>query len=358
MRLDFEEHIIDIVETCSSRLGGALEVGTIRAIGSPAFKGRVADATQAFFVDGTSRDDDCVLILSNPQFPEMVVLDAEVSNSTRSEKVKESDPGRFFEMFIAEQNMVGAALGFSRRGAKPCVSSFAAFLTRAFDQIRMSQYSGMNALFVGSHAGVSIGYDGASQMGLEDIALFRSLRDSVVLYPSDAMSAQILIEQALLHTGITYIRTTRMKTPVLYSQNKAEKFTIGKCSVLKRSSNDSITVVGAGVTLHSAVDAYKRLSQEGISLRVIDLFSVKPLDVKTLKKAGKETGGIITVEDHYAAGGIGEAVSAALSDTAIPVTSLSVEKEPRSGSPEEVMDHCGISVDAIIKEVRRRLKEK
>ncbi len=283
----------------------------------------------------------------------LVVLDAEVSNSTYSELFKQKYPERFFEMFVAEQNMVGTALGFSRRGKIPFVSTFAAFLSRAFDQIRMTQYSGGNIKFCGSHAGVSIGEDGASQMGLEDIAMFRTLLDSVVLYPADAISTERLVEETTTHQGVCYIRTTRMETPILYGPD--EQFPIGGSKTLRESANDAVTVVSAGVTLHEALAAYEELKKEGIAIRVIDLYSVKPLDIVTLQKAARETRAIITVEDHFAEGGIGEAVAGALSQVSgvrCQVWQLAVRKMPQSGKPEELLDYEEISRGAIIKKVK------
>jgi transketolase len=246
-----------------------------------------------------------------PEFPDIVVLDAEVSNSTYAEIFKNHYPERFFECFVAEQNMVGMAVGLSLRGKIPFVSTFAAFLTRAFDQIRMAQYSDVNIKFVGSHAGVSIGQDGASQMGLEDIAMMRSILNSVVLYPSDAVSTEKLVKEAAKHKGIVYIRTTRSATPVIYSEN--EDFPIGGAKVLKASDSDLFTIVGAGITLHEALKVYEELKNKGIYIRVIDLYSVKPLNTELLKQALSETYAIITVEDHYPAGGIGEAVKSEVS---------------------------------------------
>lgn len=319
-----------------------------------------------------------------PQFPNMVALDAEVSNSTFAEIFKNAHPDRFFEMFIAEQNMVGAAIGFSRRGKIPFVSTFAAFFTRAFDQIRMSQYSnvypvrnklisdrenvdlsvqepqsekkaepfsnGAGIKFVGSHVGVSIGEDGASQMGLEDIAMFRTLLDSVVLYPSDAVSTEKLVEEAARHTGIVYIRTTRKDTPLLYGPD--EEFPIGGSKTLRASGHDRVTIIGAGITLHEAHKAYDELAKQGIAVRVIDLYSIKPIDTGTLKKAARETGAIITVEDHFAEGGIGEAVRSALDGETVTVKSLAVRKTPRSGKPEELLDYEEISAKAIVATVK------
>src|SRR4030043_540262 len=285
-----------------------------------------------------------------PQFPNMVVLDAEVSNSTYSEIFKEKYPEQFFEMYIAEQNMVGAALGLSRRGKFPFVSTFAAFFTRAFDQIRMSQYSDANIKFVGPHAGVSIGEDGPSQMGLEDIAMFRAILNSVVLYPSDAVSTERLVEEAIKHKGIVYIRTTRKDTPILYG--KEEEFVIGGSKVLRRSKGDLASVIPAGITLHEALHAYEELKKEGIPIRIIDLYSIKPIDRKNLEEAARETRAIITVEDHFVEGGIGEAVRSALAELAVPVHTLAVRKMPKSGKPAELLDYEEISRGAIIGKVK------
>lgn len=288
-----------------------------------------------------------------PQYPEIVVLDAEVSNSTYAEIFQKAYPDRFFEMYIAEQNMVGTALGLSIRGKIPFVSTFAAFFTRAFDQIRMSQYSKANIKFCGSHAGVSIGEDGPSQMGLEDMAMFRSVLGSVVLYPGDAVSTERLVEEAAGHKGLVYIRTTRMATPVLYSA--VERFPIGGSKVLKESPEDRITVVAAGITLFEALKAYEELKAQDISLRIIDLYSIKPIDEAGLKKAAQETKAVITVEDHHAEGGLGEAVRSALAGQMIPVYSLAVGKIPGSGLPEELLDFEGISKAGIIKKVKELL---
>lgn len=285
-----------------------------------------------------------------PQFPDMVVLDAEVGNSTFAEIFKRSRPDRFFEMYISEQCMAGAAIGMSSRGKIPFVSTFAAFHTRAYDQIRMARYSDANIKFCGSHAGVSIGEDGVSQMGLEDIAMFRAVLDSVVLYPADAVATEKLVEEAARHKGIVYIRTTRMDTPVLYTDE--ERFMIGGSKVLRKSGNDSVTVLGAGITLHEALAAYDMLSKEGIFIRVIDLYSVKPIDVNTLVEAAGSTKALITVEDHFAEGGIGEAVRSSLSEYAVSIHTLAVKKMPRSGRPAELLDYEGISRQAIVKKVK------
>ncbi|MFH1207842.1 MAG: transketolase [Patescibacteria group bacterium] len=276
----------------------------------------------------------------------IVALDAEVSNSTYSDIFKEANPKRFFEMFIAEQNMVGTAVGLARRGKIPFVSTFAAFLTRAIDQARMAGYSNANIKIVGSHAGVSIGQDGVSQMGLEDIAMFRSLINSVVLYPTDAVSCDKLVEQAVKHKGLVYIRTTRAETPIIYNQN--EQFPIGGSKVLRQSNNDAVTVVTAGITVFEALKAHDELKKQGVSIRVIDLYSIKPIDVATLQKAAKETKAIITVEDHYPQGGLGEAVLSALRHAKAHVIKLAVTKLPKSGKLEELLDFEGISAKGIM----------
>jgi len=286
-----------------------------------------------------------------PQFTNLVSLDGEVSNSTYAETFKDAYPKKFFEMYIAEQNMVGAGLGLATRGKIPFVSTFAAFFSRAFDQIRMSQYSEPNLKFCGSHAGVSIGEDGPSQMGLEDLAMFRSIRDSVVLYPSDAVSTERLVEEALRYQGMVYIRTTRMATPIMYGLD--EEFPIGGCKVLRQSERDVATVIGAGVTLFEALAAYEELHKEGVNIRVIDLYSVKPVDTNTLMAAAKATKGLITVEDHYPAGGIGEAVMAALAPNPVRLYSLAVTKKPKTGKPAELLDYEDISRSAIVRLVKQ-----
>jgi transketolase len=286
-----------------------------------------------------------------PQFPHLVSLDGEVSNSTFAEIFGDAYPQKFFEMYIAEQNMVGAGLGLATRGKIPFLSTFAAFFSRAFDQIRMSQYSEPNLKFCGSHAGVSIGEDGPSQMGLEDLAMFRAILDSVVLYPADAVSTERLVEAALEHRGLVYIRTTRMGTPIIYGPE--EKFPVGGCKVLRQSDNDLVTVIGAGVTLFEALAAYEELQQAGINIRVIDLYSVKPVDAATLLTAAKATQGLVTVEDHYPAGGIGEAVMAALAPNPVRLYSLAVTKKPKTGKPAELLAYEDISRSAIVKLVKQ-----
>ena len=290
-----------------------------------------------------------------PAYPQMVVLDSEVSNSTRAITFQSYCPERFFEMYLAEQNMVGVAHGLAVRGQIPFVSTFGAFMTRAFDQIRMSQYSNANIKFVGSHAGISIGSDGPSQMALEDIAMFRSIPECVVLYPSDAISTERLVEAAAEHQGMVYIRTARGATPLLYTEE--DKFAIGDSRVLRNSTSDLATVVAAGATLNEALAAYETLKKDGILIRVIDLYSIQPPDTQTLRLAAEQTRFVITVEDHYPAGGIGETVQSVLSGMGVPVYSLAVRKRPMSGKPEELMAYQEISKSAIIQKVRTALEK-
>jgi transketolase len=289
-----------------------------------------------------------------PKYPEMVVLDAEVSNSTYSKTFKKAYPDNFFEMFIAEQNMVGVALGFSERGKIPFVSTFSSFFSRAHDQIRVSQYSEANINFVGSHAGVSIGEDGPTQMGLEDLAIFRTILGSTVFYPADQVACEKLVYDMLGQPGVCYMRTTRMDTPPLYGPE--EKFEIGGSKTLKSSEDDKVTVVAVGVTVYEALKAYEELLKKDICIRVIDAYCVKPIDKRTLKNAAEDTKAVITVEDHFAEGGLGDAVLEALSETDIPIYKLAVTKMPRSGTPKELLEYEEISKDAIVRKVRAIIK--
>ena len=280
----------------------------------------------------------------------VVVLDADTKNSTFAEKFTKAHPDRYFEAFIAEQNMVGAATGLGSMGKIPFASSFACFLSRAYDQIRMAPISQANLKLAGSHAGVSIGEDGPSQMALEDLAMMRAIEGSVVLYPSDGVSSYNAVRIAAEHNGIVYIRTSRPKTPVIYATD--EHFELGKAKVVRKSLNDKVTVVGGGVTLFEALKAHDELKAEGISIRVIDIFSVKPIDEETLKFAARETGDLIlTVEDH-SCGGIGDAVAAAVSPLGIRVNQILVSEVPRSGKPEELLAAYGIDAAAIVDRVK------
>lgn len=287
--------------------------------------------------------------------PQVVALDAEVKNSTFSEKFLSAFPERFFESFIAEQNMVGMTVGLQTRGKIPFASSFACFLTRAFDHIRMAGVSQANIKLCGSHTGVSIGEDGPSQMGLEDMAMMRAVPGSVVLHPCDAVSSERMVDLAAGYRGIVYIRTSRPKTPVIYPND--EQFAIGGCKVLRAGPNDRLTLVAAGITVHEALKAYDELRKNKIGVRVIDLYSVKPADRKTLLNAASETGNLIlTVEDHYAEGGLGDAVLDAVGSEGMRVCKLAVRELPRSGKPEELVDAYGISARAIVDEVKKLVR--
>jgi len=260
-------------------------------------------------------------------------------------------PERFFESFIAEQNMVGMATGFGALGKEPFASTFAAFLTRAHDQIRMAGHSMANVKLCGSHVGVSIGEDGGSQMGLEDLAMMRAVIGSVVLYPSDAVAAERLIEQMALKKGVMFLRTSRPKTPVIY--NNDERFPIGGAKVLRQSATDKVTVVSAGVTLFEALKAADSLAKDGINITVIDAYSVKPLAREVIATAARKTNNnVITVEDHYPEGGLGDAVAGELGAEGIKVHKLAVCDVPRSGKPEELLSKYGLDAAAIAQKVR------
>jgi transketolase len=283
----------------------------------------------------------------------IVALDGDTKNSTYSEKLLKARPERFLEMFIAEQDMVGTAMGLAARGKIPFVSTFAAFLTRAYDQIRMAGVSRSNVKFCGSHAGVSIGEDGPSQMGLEDLAMFRPVPGSVILYPCDAVSTERLVAEAARWHGICYIRTTRPKTPVLYLNDVP--FPIGGSKVLRKSEKDRATVVAAGITVHEALKAALQLETENTWIRVIDAYSVKPVDTVGLLNAAKDTGGrIVVVEDHYVEGGLGDSVLNAVGNQA-KVVKLAIREIPRSGPPEALLDKYGISSKHIVDAVEKLL---
>jgi transketolase len=276
---------------------------------------------------------------------DVVALDGEVSNSTYSEIFRDAHPERFFEMYIAEQQLIAAAVGMQRRGWRPFASTFAAFLTRAYDFVRMAAVSRANIRLCGSHAGVSIGEDGPSQMGLEDLAAFRALHSSTVLYPSDANQAVRLVELMADLDGIAYLRTHRGSMPVIYGPD--EKFEVGGSRVVR--DGEDVTIVAAGVTLHEALAAAERLAREGVHARVIDLYSVKPVDADAVARAASETGAIVTVEDHWPEGGLGDAVLGALADSGetFRVRKLAVGLMPGSGSPDELIREAGIDAGAI-----------
>jgi transketolase len=283
----------------------------------------------------------------------VVALDGEVSNSTHAEEFTKVYPERYFEMFIAEQQLVAAAVGLSVRGYIPFASTFAAFLTRAHDFIRMSAISTANIRLCGSHAGVEIGADGPSQMALEDLAMMRAVHGSTVLYPSDATSAAYLVQEMADRDGIVYMRTTRGAYPVLYPPD--EVFPIGGAKVIRSSADDQVTLIGAGVTLHNCLAAADQLASDGISARVIDLYSLKPIDTDTLLAAADATEDrLVVVEDHHPQGGMGGAVLEALSDAGHParIIHLAVRGLPGSGTPEELMDAAGISASRITEAAR------
>jgi transketolase len=283
--------------------------------------------------------------------PRVVALDADVKNSTFSDRFEKVAPDRFYQSFIAEQVMVGAAMGLAARGAIPFPSTFACFLTRAADFIRMAAISNVNVKLAGSHAGISIGEDGPSQMALEDLAMCRAEPNYAVLYPCDAVSTERLIALMASRPGPAYMRTSRPKTPVIYSND--ETFTIGGLKVLRESSADAATVIGAGVTVFEALKAYDQLKAEGLAIRVIDLYSVQPVDRDALVAAGRATAGhLVTVEDHYATGGIGDAVAEAVADAGLTVHRLAVREIPRSGKPDELLERFGISAGHIVGAVR------
>jgi len=279
---------------------------------------------------------------------DVVALDGEVSNSTFAEIFRDAHPDRYFEMYIAEQQMVAAAVGIQVRGWKPYASTFAAFLSRAYDFVRMAAISRANLKLVGSHAGVSIGEDGPSQMALEDLAEFRAVHGSTVLYPSDANQTAKLVEAMADLDGIVFLRTTRANTPVVYEAG--EDFPVGGAKVVRSSESDDVALIGAGITLHEALKAADALAEAGVGARVIDLYSVKPVDVETLRAAAEATGGrFVVAEDHWPEGGIAEAVLSAFadSDERPRVVHLAVRELPGSGTPAELLAAAGIDADHI-----------
>ena len=281
----------------------------------------------------------------------IVAMDGDTKNSTYADKFFKKFPDRSTECYIAEQNMVGVATGFGTRGKVPFASTFATFFTRAADQIRVAGISQANLKLVGSHVGVSIGEDGPSQMGLEDLAMMRAIVGSVVLYPSDAVSTEKLVEQMALAKGINFLRTSRPKSPVIY--NNDESFPVGGAKVLRQNAGDKVTVVSAGVTLHEALKAADALKKEGVGITVIDAYSIKPLGKEEILAAAQKTNNtVITVEEHYSEGGLGDAVAGELSVEGVKVHKLAVTSLPRSGKAEELLAHFGIDAAAIVKKVK------
>ncbi len=288
--------------------------------------------------------------------PDLVVLDGEVSNSTYTEDFERVAPERFLEMYIAEQCMVGVAVGLQALGKAPVAATFGAFLTRAYDFVRMAAVGRADLRLCGSHAGVSIGEDGPSQMGLEDLAMMRAVHGSTVLYPADGNAAAALTAAMLDRPGISYLRTTREKTPVLYEPGEA--FPVGGSKTLREGPGDRATIVGAGITVFEALRAADALAGEGIPVRVIDAYSVKPIDGDTLRRALRETGLVVTVEDHWAEGGLGDAVLEALAaggELSGRVVKLAVRAMPGSGTPEELRERAGISAARVAAAVREAL---
>src|SRR5579884_3380407 len=312
----------------------------------PAYDGNEAVATRQAYGDA--------LVALGAARPDVVAMDGEVSNSTYAEEFAKAYPDRFFEQYISEQQLVSAAVGMSVRQQIPFASTFAAFFTRAFDFLRMAAVSRANLRLCGSHAGVSIGEDGPSQMALEDLAMMRAIFGSTVLYPCDAnQTAQLVVQMADRH-GIVYLRTTRAKTPVIY--RPGEPFPIGGSRVICRSNSDQAAVVAAGITVHEALKAYEQLKSAGITVRVIDAYSVKPIDAQTLYAAAQEAGNrLVVVEDHWPEGGLGEAVwevFAGRPDLRPEVVKLAVQSMPGSGTPAELLDAAGISARHIVAAVQ------
>nr|XP_033782052.1 transketolase isoform X1 [Geotrypetes seraphini] len=288
----------------------------------------------------------------------VIAMDGDTKNSTFSELFKKEHPGRYIECYIAEQNMVSIAVGATTRDRTIAfASTFATFFTRAFDQIRMAAISESNINLCGSHCGVSIGEDGPSQMGLEDLAMFRAVPSATVFYPSDAVSTEKAVELAANTKGICFIRTSRPENEVIYKND--EKFQVGHAKVVRQSKDDQVTVIGAGVTLHETLAAAEQLKKENIHVRVIDLFTIKPLDGKTILESARATQGrIITVEDHYYEGGIGEAVSSAVvGQPGVTVTRLAVSHVPRSGKPAELLKMFGIDKESIVNTVKTAVSQ-
>jgi transketolase len=288
---------------------------------------------------------------------DVVALDAEVSNSTFSEKFQKAEPNRFFEIYIAEQQFVSAAVGMQVFGLEPFASTFAAFFSRAYDQIRMAAISRANLCLVGSHAGVSIGEDGPSQMGLEDLAMMRGVYGSTVLYPGCATTAAALTREMATRPGIKYMRTTREKTPVLYRPE--ERFPIGGSKILRQSQGDLAAVLAAGITLHEALRAHEILKADGFPVRIVDLYSVKPIDAPTVETCARECHHLIVVEDHWPQGGLADAVCEVFSgrSSTPTITRLAVSGMPGSGTPQQLLDAAGISARHIVDAVKAIARE-
>ena len=337
------------VDVPSPEISGEPHAFATETLTLPTYEPGTKEATRKAFGDA--------LVALGKADGRVVAIDGEVGNSTYTEEFGAALPERFFQSYIAEQQMIATAVGMQVRGWKPFAATFAAFLARAYDFVRMAAVSRASFSVAGSHAGVSIGEDGPSQMALEDLASFRAIHGSTVLYPSEANQTAALVAQMAEREGIVFMRTTREKTPILYPVG--ETFRIGGSRTVRMSDEDALTIIGAGITLHEAVKAADTLAQEGISARVIDLYSVKPLDAEAVRAAGRETGAILTVEDHWPEGGIGDAVLDALAaEQPHPVVvKLAVRDMPTSGTPAELLAAAGIDaahIAAAARELARR----
>ena len=319
----------------------------VKPMGKPPYAiGEKPVATRRGFGDG--------LAALGASDPSVVVLDGDVKNSTYTEEFEQKAPERFLQGYIAEQNMVGMAMGLAARGKTPFASTFACFLTRAYDFIRIAAISKLNVKLAGTHAGVSIGEDGPTQMGLEDLAMICAEPDFTCLYPADATSAWRAVELIAAREGPGYIRLGRPNAPVLYGPD--EEFAVGRCKVLRKSERDRALIVAGGVTVAEALAAHKQLADAGTAVRVIDLFSLQPVDRDELIASARACGGnVITVEDHYAHGGLGDCVLAALSGERVKARKLAVTAIAHSGKPEELLDKFGISARHIVEAVRQSL---
>lgn len=328
----------------------ANKLGQVKEVKLPEFDKSKSYATREVYGQ--------VLVKIGEANKNVFALDAEVKNSTYSQEFLKAYPDRFVECFIAEQNMVGIGVGLQRLGKIPFISSFGAFLTRAADQIRVAAIGGANLKICGSHAGVSIGEDGPSQMALEDFAIFGAIPGSIVLHPSDGESTAKLMPLMLGHNGISYLRTLRPKTPVVYDKN--EKFEIGGSKVLRKSGKDLLSIVCAGITVFEALKAYEELKKEGIHVRVIDCYSIKPIDAKALNKAVSETKHkiLLTVEDHFEHGGLGDFVMDGVSGSGARVEKIAVKNISTSGTADELMDAAGISAKHIVKRIKKLLSKR
>ncbi len=340
----------------NQELRGGVKQPAAMADATPTFTAPAAPAYEMGQMIATRRAYGTALKKLGDANAHVVGLDGDVKNSTFAEIFQKAHPDHFFEMFIAEQNMVGVAAGLSRMKKRPFCSTFAAFYTRAFDQIRMAALSEANIVCTGSHAGVSIGEDGASQMGLEEIAMFRAVHGSTIVYPADAVATEKLLTVAAQTDGIVYMQTTRADTPVIYAND--EEFPLGGAKVVKQSDSDVVTVVGAGITLAEAVKAHTLLAGEGVNIRVVDAYSVKPIGAEVIAAAAHATNNtVIVVEDHWFEGGIGDAVlNIFATDPAVSVHKMAVLKTPHTGKPAELLADQAIDAAAIAAKVRELAK--